>query len=45
MEPLVFYPGEPKEYTFAEIIAKLNALIAAVEAVEGRVTALEPVTP
>ena len=41
MEPLVYYPGEPKEYTLAEIIAKLNALIAAVEAVEARVTALE----
>lgn len=41
MEPLVFYPGEPKEYTFAEIIAKLNALIAAVEAIDARVVALE----
>ena len=45
MDDLIYYPGEPKEYTFAEIIAKLNALIAAVEAVEDRVTALEPVTP
>ena len=42
MEPLVFYPVEPKEYTFAEIIAKLNALIAAVEAIDARVVALEP---
>ena len=41
MEPLVFYPGEPKEYTFAEIIAKLNEVIAAIEDIEARVTALE----
>lgn len=27
---LKYYPGEPKEYTLAEIIEKLNELIAAV---------------
>lgn len=34
MEPLVYYPGEPKEYTLAQIIAKINELIAAVEALQ-----------